>query len=272
MTELNKEQSEKADYLLEIVCNSDTAIDSKVAYDLFNSKEEILYVYSILKKLSLIVIIGDPENDPIYFINWTENTCQFIKDGGFQKKYEQKNNIESNINSANNKEVDSRINNSIMNSFLRKIPLPIFLTIIGGSFALGLFFGNYKFDKDKISMSDENKMLKKDKITIVEKYNFLKDSINSSESKVNFNNNSSQKELLVYNSTSSKKRFNYLNKNNGEGSGYLINPEQLFYKVLLGSVYDYSYHNVDEKLNNIDTLKKGEIIIRTPKKEFILIQ
>ncbi|WP_159245863.1 hypothetical protein [Tenacibaculum maritimum] len=37
MTELNKKQSEKADYLLEIVCNSQSAIDSKVAYDLSDS-------------------------------------------------------------------------------------------------------------------------------------------------------------------------------------------------------------------------------------------
>ncbi|MFL0102776.1 hypothetical protein [Tenacibaculum maritimum] len=37
MTKLNKKQSEKADYLLEIVCDPQSAIDSKVAYDLFAS-------------------------------------------------------------------------------------------------------------------------------------------------------------------------------------------------------------------------------------------
>jgi len=89
MTELTKEQSEKADYFLEIVCNSDSAIDSKVAYGIFNSRDETLYVCSILEKLSLINIISPTEGDPIYLINWTANTCQFLKQGGFLKKHSQ---------------------------------------------------------------------------------------------------------------------------------------------------------------------------------------
>ena len=88
MTELSKEQSEKADYLLQIVCNSDDYIKSKVAYDLFDSKEETLFVCSILEKLSLIDIIFSTEKDPISMIRWNVETCHFLKQGGFLEKYQ----------------------------------------------------------------------------------------------------------------------------------------------------------------------------------------
>lgn len=158
-----------------------------------------------------------------------------------------------------------------MNNFSKKLTIPIIISIVGGVFMFGYYVGTIKFDKDKISLSDENKVLKEEKTIIIKKYNLLKESIANRETKVNLNN-SSQKEILVFNNTNSQKRFYYFDKNEREGSSYLIKPKQLFQKILLGNIYDYSFHNVDKNLNKIDTLKKGEFIIRIPRKEFLLIE
>ncbi len=128
MTELTKEQSEKADYLLEIVCNSESAIDSKIAYDLFMSKDETLYVCSILEKLSLIDIISATERDPIYLINWTVNTCHFLKQGGFLKKYNQTENKQTTQPIENPNEKNAII--SFIEKFWWQILIPLIIGIL----------------------------------------------------------------------------------------------------------------------------------------------
>jgi len=129
MTELTKEQSEKADYLLEIVCNSDSALGSSVVYDLFDSKEDAIYVFSILKKLNLISIISETENDPLYLFGFNENTCHFLKQGGFLKKY-----INKDIKQVNHPIAKEKRQNAIV-SFIVKFwwafIVPLAATIIG---------------------------------------------------------------------------------------------------------------------------------------------
>lgn len=43
--------------------------------------------------------------------------------------------------------------------FWRKINWSVYLTIIGGAFALGIFIGNYHFDKEKNELFEKNKEL-----------------------------------------------------------------------------------------------------------------
>lgn len=102
MTELDLQQSKKADYLLEIICNSNQAIGSEIAEGIIASKTERNYIFSILKKFSLITIITETEGDPFYLFTWTENTCDFLHSkGGFVKKYHDS--CEENLSSISNK-------------------------------------------------------------------------------------------------------------------------------------------------------------------------
>ena len=92
MAELNKEQSKKADYLLKIICNSDSALGIEISSGIFESDMERDFVFSILKKFNLITVIQETENDPFYLFNRNENTCHYLQsEGGFTKKYENAN-------------------------------------------------------------------------------------------------------------------------------------------------------------------------------------
>lgn len=96
---LNKEQSEKADHILELVCNSDDGINAQIAFDLFETENETLKVLSILEKYNLIKLYKN-QNDDITLIGWTIETCHFFRDGGFLKKYKQT--IKQNIQPTEN--------------------------------------------------------------------------------------------------------------------------------------------------------------------------
>jgi len=128
MTELSKEQSEKADYLLQIVCNSDDYIKSEVAYDLFDSKKETLFVCYILEKLSLIDVIFTTEKDPIAMIRWTVETCHFLKRGGFLKKYQEIEKKQTSQPIENEKRQNATI--SFIEKFWWQILIPLIIGIV----------------------------------------------------------------------------------------------------------------------------------------------
>ncbi|MEM6737152.1 MAG: toll/interleukin-1 receptor domain-containing protein [Bacteroidota bacterium] len=87
MLELTKEQIEKADILLTVVCSSKSPIGSEIAHNLFNSKDVAIHVCTIIKELGLINVIRETENDPFYLFEPTSKTCDYVKKGGFSANY-----------------------------------------------------------------------------------------------------------------------------------------------------------------------------------------
>lgn len=137
--ELNRKQIQNAVKLLKIICNKKKAIDGAIAYNLFKSEDEAVYVCNILEDKGFIKIINVVENDPLYLIDYTSKTCQSLD-------FLEKNEIKKRINKIDNANqypytnavtspgVISRISSTLFavwDKFFRLIIIGVIVLIIG---------------------------------------------------------------------------------------------------------------------------------------------
>lgn len=134
--ELNKDQSKKADYLLKVLCNSSSAMGSETVYKLFKTKNEAIYICSVLSELGLITVIAPTENDPINMVSFNENTCYFLESGGFLKKYNQNENKQTIQPIAKPNKKYAII--SFIEKFWWKFLIPLAVIIIGWMIEKGI--------------------------------------------------------------------------------------------------------------------------------------
>ena len=148
-----------------------------------------------------------------------------------------------------------------------KIETSIYLTLLGGAFGLGTFFGTYKYDKEKVELTIQNEKLMKDN-------NELEKSLGQAiKNRVPVKKGI--KQLIVYNNSSDERQFMLKNKVDGKGEGRIIKSKKHHVFDLNGTVYGHSSHNVkrrkDKFYDTIDTLSIGELIIRNPRQEVIVM-
>nr|WP_320118928.1 hypothetical protein [uncultured Marinifilum sp.] len=82
---MTKEQSIKADRLIEKLIETKNQANGSVAYELFDSSDEAIAVCKYLVKIGVVEIVLPTDQDPICIIRATDKASNFIKSGGITK-------------------------------------------------------------------------------------------------------------------------------------------------------------------------------------------